>query len=130
MDEEWRAKAHIKMKKMAETIAESMRGECEFNIVKGYPFLVNNEDLTNKLKQAAIDFLGKDNVVDLELRMTAEDFAYYSQVKPACFYRLGICNDKKQINSGLHTSKFNIDEDAIETSIGLMTWLAICEMQS
>lgn len=130
MDEDWRAKAHTKMKKMAETIAESMGGECEFNIVKGYPFLVNNEDLTNKLKQAAIDFLGKDNVVDLELRMTAEDFAYYSQVKPACFYRLGIRNEKKQINAGLHTSKFNIDEDAIETSIGLMTWLAICEMQS
>lgn len=130
MDEEWRAKAHIKMKKMAETIAESMGGECEFNIVKGYPFLVNDEDLTNKLKQAAIDFLGIDNVIDLELRMTAEDFAYYSQVKPACFYRLGIRNDNKQINAGLHTSKFNIDEDAIETSIGLMTWLAICEMQS
>ena len=126
MDEEWRATAHIKMKKLAESIAEGMGGKCEFRIEKGYPFLVNDEEVTKRAKNVAIDFLGADKVVDLDLRMTAEDFAYYSQVAPACFYRLGINNE--QLKSGLHTSTFNIDETAMETSIGLMAWLAVNEL--
>ncbi len=125
MDENWRTEAHKKMMNMAESIAKSMGGKCELNIIPGYPFLVNDEKVTNAAKQAAIGFLGKENVVDLDIRMTAEDFAFYSQAVPACFYRLGIKNDTKKINSGLHTSTFNIDENAIETSIGLMSWLAI-----
>ncbi|PCJ27368.1 MAG: N-acyl-L-amino acid amidohydrolase [Flavobacteriales bacterium] len=130
MDEKWREEAHVKMKKMAESIAESMGGKCEFKVVKGYPFLVNDEVVTDKAKQAAIDFLGKENVIDLDLRMTAEDFAYYSQIKPACFYRLGTNNESKNINSGLHTSTFNIDENALETAIGLMSWIALNELKN
>jgi len=130
MDEEWRTKAHIKMKKMAKTIAESMGGECEFKILKGYPFLVNDEATTNKAKLAAIDFLGKENVIDLDLRMTAEDFAYFSQMRPSCFYRLGIKNEEKKINSGLHTSTFNIDENALEIAIGLMAWITLNELKN
>ena len=97
MNEDWRAEAHVKMKKMAESIAESMGGECEFKIAKGYPFLVNDETTTNKAKQSAIEFLGEENVVDLDLRMTAEDFSYYSQIIPACFYRLGVKNEEENI---------------------------------
>lgn len=130
MNEEWRANAHLKMKKMAEDIAEGMGGKCDFEIKKGYPFLVNDDELTQKAKNAAIEFLGKDNVVDLDLRMTAEDFAFYTHVVPGCFYRLGIKNEEKDIQSGLHTSTFNIDEEALETSIGLMSWLAINELKS
>lgn len=130
MNEEWRANAHVKMKKMAEDIAEGMGGKCDFEIKKGYPFLVNDDELTQKAKNAAIEFLGKDNVVDLDLRMTAEDFAFYTHVVPGCFYRLGIKNEEKDIQSGLHTSTFNIDEEALETSIGLMSWLAINELKS
>ena len=130
MDEEWRVEAHIRMKNMAESIAESMGGECIFRIEKGYPFLVNDEQTTENAKQAAIEFLGKENVVDLDLRMTAEDFAYFSQEKPSCFYRLGIKNESKNITSGLHTSTFNIDEDSLETSIGLMAWITITELQN
>ncbi|MDG1477899.1 MAG: M20 family metallopeptidase [Vicingaceae bacterium] len=129
MNEEWRKIAHKKMIKMAESIAESMGGECIFRIEKGYPFLVNDEKVTNIAKSAAIQFLGEENVVELNLRMTAEDFAYYSQVKPVCFYRLGIKNEAKGITSGLHKSTFNIDEDAIETSIGLMSWIALQELK-
>lgn len=130
MDEGWRAQAHIKMKKMAETIAESMGGKCVFRIEKGYPFLINDENVTAIAKQAAIAFLGSDNVIDLDLRMTAEDFAYFSQQKPSCFYRLGIKNESKKLTSGLHTSTFDIDEDAIETSIGLMAWIAVNQLKS
>ena len=130
MNEEWRAEAHLKMKMMAESIAKSMGGECIFRIEKGYPFLINDEETTAQAKNAAIEFLGKENVIDLELRMTAEDFAYFSQQKPSCFYRLGIKNESKNITSGLHTSTFDIDEDALETSIGLMAWITIKELKA
>ncbi|MCO6501081.1 MAG: amidohydrolase [Vicingus serpentipes] len=129
MDEEWRAIAHQKMKKMAENIAMSMGGSCEFKIAKGYPYLVNDETMTNIAKNAAIAYLGKDNVVDLDLRMTAEDFSYYSQVIPACFYRLGTKKPNGE-TVGLHTSTFDIDENALEVSTGLMAWIAINELEN
>ena len=123
-DESWRSEAHEKMIKMASSVAESMGGSCEFEVRKGYPYLVNDEVVTAQTKKSAIAYLGKENVVDLELRMTAEDFAYYSQIMPGCFYRLGTATPGMQ-TSGLHTSTFNPDERAIEQGMGLMSWLAI-----
>lgn len=129
MDEGWRVLAHQKMKLMAESIAKSMGGKCDFRIEKGYPFLVNDKITTNKAKQAAINYLGKENVVDLELRMTAEDFAFFSQEAPSCFYRLGVKPTNGKKHTGLHTSTFNIDEQALETGSGLMAWIALNELQ-
>jgi len=128
MDEKWRYAAHKKMKKMAESIAKSMGGKCEFNILPGYPSLINEPTLTARVKDFAVDYLGKRNVVDLPIRMTAEDFAYYSQEMPGCFYRLGTGNKKKGITSPVHTTTFDIDEEALRTSIGMMAWLAIKEL--
>jgi amidohydrolase len=125
MDEAWRAEAHIRMKKMAEGIAESMGGSCEFEIKKGYPFLVNEEKLTAQAKQYAEDYLGKENVLDLDIWMAAEDFAYYSQVADACFYRLGTRNEAKGITSSVHTPTFDIDENAFAISTGLMAYIAL-----
>jgi amidohydrolase len=125
MDEAWRAEAHTRMKKMAEGIAESMGGSCEFEIRKGYPFLVNEEKLTAQAKQHAEDYLGKENVLDLDIWMAAEDFAYYSQVTDACFYRLGTRNEAKGITSSVHTPTFDIDENAFAISTGLMAYIAL-----
>jgi amidohydrolase len=125
MDELWRAEAHIRMKKMAEGIAESMGGSCEFEIRKGYPFLVNEEKLTAQAKQFAQEYLGKENVLDLDIWMAAEDFAYYSQVTDACFYRLGTRNEAKGITSSVHTPTFDIDENAFAISTGLMAYIAL-----
>ncbi len=125
MDEAWRAEAHIRMKKMAEGIAESMGGSCEFEIKKGYPFLVNEEKLTAAAKQYAQEYLGKENVLDLDIWMAAEDFAYYSQVADACFYRLGTRNEAKGITSSVHTQTFDIDENAFAISTGLMAYIAL-----
>ncbi|MFZ4413832.1 MAG: M20 metallopeptidase family protein [Bacteroidales bacterium] len=124
-DEEWRAEAHRRITEIAQSIANEMGGSCEVIIDKGYPFLINDEKLTAAIKTSAIEYLGKENVVDLEMRLTAEDFAYYSQKMPACFYRLGIRNEAKGIVSNLHTNTFDIDEDAIETGMGLMAWLTL-----
>ena len=128
MDEKWRAEAHKRMKKMAESIAKGMGGACDFHILRGYPVLYNHEQLTARTKQWAIEYLGKDQVVDLPLRMTSEDFAYFSQAMPACFYRLGTGNPERGISSPIHTNTFDIDEKALETSIGLMAWLAVKEL--
>jgi amidohydrolase len=130
MNEEWRKEAHAKMKKMAEDIAIEMGGSCEFNIIPGYPFLVNDEATTEKAIVAAQDYLGKENVEELQIRMTAEDFAFFSQKIPSCFYRLGTGNKAKNIVSGIHTSTFNIDEKALEIGAGLMAWLAVNELTS
>lgn len=125
LDEQWRSEAHAKMKKMAEGIAESMGGSCEFEIRKGYPFLINEEKLTEQAKGFAEDYLGKENVIDLDIWMAAEDFAYYSQVADACFYRLGTRNKAKGITSSVHTPTFDIDEQAFAISTGLMAYISL-----
>ncbi len=130
MDEKWRKVAHIKMKKIAREIAVKRGGKCIFEVRKGYPYLVNDELLTTRSIGYAIDYLGKNNVEELPLRMTAEDFAYYSQVMPACFYRLGTANKNKGITSGVHTPTFDIDENALLVSSGLMAWMAINELSA
>jgi amidohydrolase len=129
MDEKWRKKAHKIMRKIAKGIAKGMGAACDFEIAKGYPALINDTELTIKAKQNAIAYLGEENVVDLPIRMTAEDFSYYSQKMPACFYRLGTGNPERGITSPVHTNTFDIDEKALELSTGLMAWLAVCELQ-
>ena len=129
MDEKWRLQAHKNMVKMAQSIAEGMGGSCEFDVHVGYPFLMNDELLTEKCKTAAIDFLGKENVIDLPLRMSAEDFAYYSQIIPATFYRLGTTNEDGSCASPVHTNTFDINEDALKVGMGLMAYNAITLLQ-
>lgn len=128
MDEEWRSKAHEKMKKMAEGIAEAMGGSCDFNIMRGYPFLINEENLTASTRAHAEEYLGKENVLDLDIWMAAEDFAYYSQVADACFYRLGTGNEARGITSSVHTPTFDVDEDSLKLSTGLMTYIALKQL--
>lgn len=128
IDESWRSEAHTRMKKMATGIAESVGGTCEFNIVRGYPSLINNETLTQKVRIFAEEYLGKENVIDTPIWMASEDFASYSQVISACFYLLGVANKQKEISSSLHTSTFNIDEEALELSTGLMAYLAVRQL--
>ncbi len=125
LDERWRSEAHIRMKKMAEAIAQSMGGSCDFKIVRGYPFLINEEKLTTQLQTFAEEYLGKENVLEADIWMAAEDFARYSQKVDSCFYLLGVRNEEKGINSSLHTPTFTIDEDALAISAGLMTYLAV-----
>ncbi|HSZ71126.1 MAG TPA: M20 family metallopeptidase [Cytophagaceae bacterium] len=128
LNETWRKEAHVKMKKMAEAIAEGMGGTCEFTILNGYPFLRNEPALTQRMKGYAEELLGKENVIDLDLWMAAEDFAYYTQEIDACFYRLGVRNDARGITSGVHTPTFDIDETALQTGSALMAWLAVKEL--
>jgi amidohydrolase len=128
LDEDWRREAKRLMKKMAEGIAESMGGSCEFKIMHGYPFLINEEQLTANARAFAEDYLGAENVVDLDIWMAAEDFAYYSQVTDACFYRLGTGNAGKDTKYSVHHPNFDVDEDALKISTGLMAYIALKQL--
>lgn len=129
MDEVWREEALTKIKKMAEGIAEGMGGRCEVTISRGYPYLENNPSLTRRIREAAEAYVGAGNVVDLDISLGAEDFAYYSQVIPAAFYRLGTRNEGKGLTSYVHTPTFDIDEDALRIGPGLMAWMAVNELK-
>ncbi|MBK9734326.1 MAG: amidohydrolase [Saprospiraceae bacterium] len=124
MNETWRLMAHELIIHTAEMTAKAFGATCIVNIEKGYPFLINEPNLTQKVINEMKAYLGEKNVVDLPLRMTSEDFAFYSQVIPACFYRLGTGNKSKGITSQVHTPTFDIDEAALEIGMGLMAWLA------
>lgn len=128
MDEEWRSRAHEKIRSITENICAAYGAHADLEIRKGYPFLMNDVALTRKSKASAIAYMGEENVVNLDMWMAAEDFAYYSQAMPGCFYRLGTRNEEKGIVSGVHTPTFDIDEAALETGCGLMAWLALEEL--
>ena len=130
LDEAWRSKAHEKMRQIAEGIVEGMGGQLDFEIRKGYPFLKNNPELTARSLAAAQTYLGAENVLDLDIWMAAEDFAYFSQEIDGCFYRLGTRNEARGITSGVHTPTFDIEEEALEIGAGLMAWLAVSELAS
>ncbi|GHE29324.1 N-acyl-L-amino acid amidohydrolase [Sphingobacterium griseoflavum] len=127
-DENWRADAHKRLVKMAVGIAESMGATCDFEVRKGYPFLINETQITESSRAYAVEYLGADNVVELDVWPAAEDFSYYSQEINACFYRLGTGNKAAGITSAVHTPTFDIDEKALKTSIGLMAYMTIKQL--
>ncbi len=128
LNEEWREAGLKKIVKMAESIAEGMGARCEIELSRGYPYLENNPELTRRIRQAAEEYVGKENVVDIDLTLGSEDFAYYSHQIPASFYRLGTRNDAKGITSYVHTPTFDIDEDALKIGPGVMAWMALQEL--
>ena len=123
MDEEWRFKAHDIIRKLSSELVHSMGAQLDLHIDVGYPTVYNNEQLNDVAKEIAKQYMGTDKVGETEIRMGAEDFGYYSQQIPGCFFRLGTGNKIKGITSGVHTPLFNIDEGAIETGIGIMAIL-------
>ncbi len=123
MDEAWRYRAHELIRRTATGLVEAMGAKIDLKIDVGYPVVFNNEKLTAIARQKAEDYLGAEQVSETEIRMGSEDFGYYTQLIPGCFYRLGVMNEAKGITSGVHTPTFNIDESAIETGMGMMAWL-------
>jgi len=130
MDEKWRTEAHDIITKTVLEICNKNKAKADLKILRGYPFLVNDKEVTEKCRQAAIEYLGKENVEELPLRMTAEDFAYFTQELPCCFYRLGTGNKAKGIVAGVHTPTFDIDEEALKTGAGLLAWLALEQIKT
>ena len=125
MSEEWREKVHEKIKTIIETTIESYGASYDLEIRHGYPVLYNNPDAVAIFKQQAVEFLGKENVLDLDIRMTAEDFAYFSHAAPSVFFRLGTGNKEKGITAPLHSPNFDIDEQVLKFAPGLLAYAAL-----
>ena len=123
MDENWRAKAHQLIRKLTIELTAAMGAEADIHIDVGYPTVDNDEKLTVAAKEISGNFIGGEKVSETELRMGAEDFGYYTQKIPGCFFRLGVRNESEGIVHNVHTPRFNIDERAIETGMGIMAWL-------
>jgi len=128
MDESWRMKAHEHIRRIATETAHAYGVKADVDIRKGYPVLTNDPELTRRSKAAAAEYLGEENVEELDIRMTAEDFAWIAMEYPACFYRLGTAGTNGGFTSGVHTSTFDIDEEALRTGSGLMAFLTIKEL--
>ena len=125
MNEEWRAKAHQLITKYVTETAATMGLEATVHIDIGYPYVLNNEVITEQARAAAKQYIDPILVEETELRMGAEDFGYYSHQIPGTFFRLGTRNEAKDITIGVHTPTFNIDESAIEIGVGIMAWLGV-----
>ncbi|MFI5135425.1 MAG: M20 family metallopeptidase [Chitinophagales bacterium] len=130
MDETWRFQMHDRLRKLVKDFSSAEKKELLLRIEVGYPCLVNDDAVTSSSRKFAEEFLGNENVKELDMRMASEDFAFYSQKIPACFYRIGTGNPEKGIVSGIHTPTFNIDEDALEFASGMMAFLAVKHLSS
>lgn len=130
MNEEWRKEAHNEIRRIVKEVCDKNNASANLRIEIGYPFLVNDTQVTETCRASAQEYLGVENVEELPLRMTAEDFAFFSQQLPVCFYRLGTGNKAKGITSGVHTSTFDIDEEALKIGSGLLAWLTIKNLAS
>ncbi len=108
---------------VANDVAAEFGCKAEVVIEQGYPSLQNDVKLTEKCAALAKEYLGDSKVKELPQLMTAEDFAWYSQKVPACFYRLGTANPAKDIDYKQHTANFNIDEESMKIGIETMVWI-------
>lgn len=117
MNEEWRHEALRLIEEQIRSIAHSHGATVDLIISQGYPYLENDPTVTSSMREKAIQFLGQDNVIELPIRLTSEDFSYYSQEIPVCFFRLGVRNEEKGIVHGVHHPRFDIDESALRTGM-------------
>jgi amidohydrolase len=123
-NEEWRFKAHEKIREIAQNTAKAFQCNAETNVIVGFPFLNNDTLLTKKMKTLTTEILGEENTLDLDIEPIAEDFAYFSQEYSASMFRLGVKPENEEIFS-LHHPKFNPDEKALEHSLSALSWLSL-----
>jgi hippurate hydrolase len=123
MDEIWRREAHKRIHEIAQGVAISTGASIDVHIDLGYPSVVNDAILTPSVRTLAEAYMGQTDVEAMELSMGAEDFGYYTQIIPGCFFRLGTGNKELGITSNVHTPTFDVDERSIEIGIGMMAYL-------
>jgi metal-dependent amidase/aminoacylase/carboxypeptidase family protein len=130
MDENWRAEAHQLITEIVHNTASSFGAKVTVTIPKGYPSLFNDQIFTQTIEAYAKEYLGAENVRELSLRMTADDFAFYSQQIPGCYYRLGTNTNNETKTASVHNAHFDIDENALITGVGLMSYAAFSYLKA
>ena len=127
-NEEWRKEAHRIMRTTATKLAGEENGVCDFHVAAGYPVLVNDHTITQQARKAASRYAGKENIVDLDLRMSSEDFACFAQAFPATLYRIGVRKPGMKVAPSLHSPGFDVDESVLELAAGNMAWVAVSSL--
>ncbi len=124
VDETWRAEAIRHIRRIIDETSKAYGCTAEIDIPDGYPCVINDAEVTRKAREFAEEWIGKEHVASLEMRMTSEDFAFFTQQYPCTFYRFGVKGASNTNTGGLHSATFHIDEAALETGLGGMAWLA------
>ncbi len=124
VNEQWREKAKQHVRRIITETCVAYGCTADIEIPDGYPCVVNDETVTSKACEFASDWIGEENIRTLEMRMTSEDFGFFTQKYPCTFYRFGVKGEINANTGGLHSSTFQIDEKALETGVGGMAWLA------
>jgi len=125
MDEKWRYEAHKWIKDFTEQTCAAYGATATVEIPVGYPVLFNDPALTDKATSWAAVYAGAGNVHPLEMRMGAEDFAFYTHHVPGCFFRIGTNRNNTEYTTPVHNPRFNVDEESLKTGMGMMAWLAL-----
>jgi len=123
-DEKWRNEAKNHINRIITETCAANGCTAEIDMPLGYPCVINNEEITTKARSFAEEWVGKENLRTLEIRMTSEDFGFFTQKYPCTFYRFGVKGEINANTGGLHSSTFQIDEKALETGMGGMAWIA------
>jgi amidohydrolase len=123
-DEQWRAAAADLIRDIAKKTAEREGVSIDVNILKGYPVLVNNEELTSKAAILSAEMFGDQQIEFFGLRMTSEDFSFFTEKYPSLYYRVGIKKPGTNMRM-LHTPDFDIDEEALKFGVANLTWLTV-----
>ena len=129
IDAEWREEALRRIEHTTTALVAALGGAAEIRIVRGYPPVVNDPEVTARARSRAVELLGADHVVDLPPAMWAEDFAYFCRERPSCFYNLGVRNEERGIVHPVHTARFDLDEEALRVGSALLAWIAIGELE-
>ena len=125
MDETWRYEAHKWIKEFIEHTCTAYGAKATVEIPPGYPSLSNDPAITAKATLWAKEYLGTEQVYDLDMRMSSEDFSFYTQHIPGCFFRIGTSRNGQEFTAPVHNARFDVDEDSLMTGMGLMAWFGI-----
>ena len=129
MNEPWRYEAHKWIKEFTTHTCEGLGAKATVEIPVGYPSLFNDFALTAQAESWAKEFIGEENVHHLDMRMAGEDFSFYTHQVPGCFFRIGTRSADNQFTAPVHNAHFNIDEDAMKTGMGMMSWFALSALK-
>lgn len=114
-------RAHIpeRMQRLLDGICTAFEASATLEVVEGYPSVQNDAPLTEKVRGVALQLFGDTRVETIPPSMAGEDFAYYSEQVPACFFSVGSGNPSRGITYPHHHPKFDIDEVALKTGTEL-----------
>ena len=124
MHEEERRRMLQLIPRIAEATAAAYGCSCETTLPEGYPCVISDEKITGEIRTQAVAYLGETEVAEFPKRMTADDFGFFTQRYPCCYYRFGVADENRKPGA-LHSGNFLIDEKSLRTASALFAFIAL-----